>query len=336
MQRDVELDVENTDKTGGFIGSLYVNRENFARSLVEEGLAEVHAYSAEQSGNANELFAAEKKAKEARKGMWHDWDPSKDVQQEDAPATGANVLNGTSEPEERRKDYRDIVITHVEEPGKLKVQQVGQGTAALTQLMSDFRSFHLNKSNAQALSGPPKVGEIVASQFTLDDQWYRARVRRVDRDAKKADVSYVDYGNSETVPFSRLRPLTQSQFLTSKLKPQASDAVLSFVELPENDFLQGSIDYILDRTDGQELVANVDFVAQDGTLHVTVFDPKISTKAEESINAELVSKGWARVSPKLRTWEKQATDLLASLEKLQEEAIRAHSGMFTFGDVYED
>src|SRR3569623_2114196 len=51
MQRDVEIDVETIDKVGGFIGTLYVNRENFTRVLLDEGLASVHAYSALHSGH---------------------------------------------------------------------------------------------------------------------------------------------------------------------------------------------------------------------------------------------------------------------------------------------
>jgi staphylococcal nuclease domain-containing protein 1 len=75
-QRDVEIDVHSIDKVGGFIGELYINKESFAKILVEEGLATVHTYSAEQSGNATELSAAEQRAKNAKKGLWVDWDPS--------------------------------------------------------------------------------------------------------------------------------------------------------------------------------------------------------------------------------------------------------------------
>ena len=339
MQRDVEIDVENLDKQGGFIGTMYVARENFARSLVEEGLSSVHAYSAEQSGNGNELLAAEQKAKEARKGMWHDYDPSKEAQESEAvPATNGSGVNGNSkEPVSRRKDYRDVVITHVDETGKLKVQQVGSGTSALTELMSAFRTFHLNKANAQALNAPPRVGDVVAGHFTVDNEWYRARVKRVDRKKEEADVTYVDYGNSETLPWTRLRPLTQSQFSTQKLKPQANDAVLSFVQLPTNEnYLRDSVNYTLDQTEGRELVANVDYISPENTLHVTLFDPKISTKAEESVNAEVIREGFGMVQTKPRAWEKAATDILDSLKKLEDEAKEAHRGQWEYGDITED
>jgi len=62
MQRDVEFEVETTDKTGGFIGSLYLNKtENAAITLVKEGLATVHSYSADGLSWAKQLYDAEVK-----------------------------------------------------------------------------------------------------------------------------------------------------------------------------------------------------------------------------------------------------------------------------------
>ena len=39
-----------------WLGTMYVSCENFVEGLVEEGLAAVDYYSAERSGNANELL----------------------------------------------------------------------------------------------------------------------------------------------------------------------------------------------------------------------------------------------------------------------------------------
>lgn len=351
MQRDVEIDVENTDKVGGFIGTLYVNRENFAKVLVEEGLAEVHAYSAEQSGHANELFAAEKKAKEAKKGMWHDWDPSKDEDeaQPSEPAPTTDTTNGdsnTAPPNSatsKPKDYRDVLITHVDpETGHLKLQQIGPGTTSLTELMSSFKSFHLSPSTKPPpLTSAPKVGEIVAAQFSLDNDWYRARIRRVDRDAKTAEVTYIDYGNSEKRPWSHLRPLTQSQFSTQKLKPQATDALLSYIQLATTSptYLADAVAFITESTDGRELVANVDHVAPDtGILHVTLLDPKNSNSVAESINADVIREGLAMVPRKLRPWETRGTgpEVLKKLRDLEEEAKEGRRGMWEYGDLTED
>jgi len=60
MQCDVEIEIETTDKSGGFIGALYVNKnENAAVTLVTEGLAFVHSFSADTLPWAKQLYDAE-------------------------------------------------------------------------------------------------------------------------------------------------------------------------------------------------------------------------------------------------------------------------------------
>ncbi|WEW56008.1 hypothetical protein PRK78_001443 [Emydomyces testavorans] len=335
MQRDVEIDVETIDKVGGFIGTLYVNRENFAKVLLEEGLATVHAYSAEQSGHGPELFAAEKKAKEARKGLWHDWDPSKDADDEYDEQSPSNDAEPAEVPQ-RRKDYRDVLVTNIEQDGKLKLQQIGAGTTALTDLMNSFRSFHLNKANNKPLDGPPKAGELVAAQFTEDNEWYRAKIRRNDREAKQADVVYIDYGNSERISWSRLRPLS-AQFSVQNLKPQAVDAVLAFVQFPLSpEYLADARRFVAEQTFDRQLVANVEHVAPEGTLSVTLLDPSNSKNLEQSINADVVREGLGMVPRKLKAWERSANDTLAHLRKLEEEAKQQRKGMWEYGDITED
>ncbi|KAI9804408.1 MAG: hypothetical protein M1825_001307 [Sarcosagium campestre] len=336
-QRDVEIDVENIDKVGGFIGTLYINRESFAKILVEEGLASVHAYSAEQSGHARELFAAESRAKEARKNIWQDWDPSKEEDGAgEEETTQANGTNGDTAVE-RKKDYRDVVITNIDETCKLKIQQVGTGTSALTEMMNAFKTFHLNKANEQPLPGPPKTGELVAARFSEDGQWYRAKVRHNDREGKVAEVLYIDYGNSEKQAWSQLRPLSQPQFSTQRLKSQAVDAIFSFLQFPtQTDYLADAAAFIGQVTAEKQLVANVDHVDPDGTLHITLFDPKVSGSLVESFNADVVAEGYAMVPRKLRPWERSATDVLSSLRAKEEQAKKDRKGMWEYGDLTED
>lgn len=340
LQRDVEIDVEDIDKVGGFIGTMYINRENFAKQLVEEGLASVHAYSAEKSGNANELFAAETRAKEAKRGMWHEWDPSQEVDETDGfVGADSNGTNGDSTPAERRKDYRDVMITHVDpETAKVKLQQIGTGTGALTELMASFRSFHISSAANQALPQPPKAGDYVSAKFTEDDTWYRARVRRNDRENKTSEVVYVDYGNSEIIPWSRLRSLDQTKFGVQKLRPQAVDAVLSFLQFPQSpEYLKEAVAMIQDVTFDRSLVANVDYVdPKDGTLYVTLFDPNQSDSLDQSINTDIISEGLAMVPKKLKNWEKAADDIMSSLKARESEAKDERRGMWEYGDLTED
>lgn len=326
-QRDVEIDIHNIDKVGGFVGDLYINKESFAKILVEEGLATVWASQGEPAGN--ELLAAELRAKNEQKGIWSDWDPSNEGAEADEPV---NNTNGDAVVP-RAKDLRNVVITHMDENGKLKLQQIGTGTSALETMMAQFKSFHLNPSNNRGLDGPPKTGEYVAAKFTEDGQWYRARVRANDRTAKEAEVVYVDYGNSEKIPWSRLRPLSQPQFQPASLRPQAVDAVLSLLQFPTNkDYLNDAISFIQDITAGKELMANVDYTGPDGTLYVTLGE----ASSTESINAEIVAEGHAMVPKKLKGWERGMPDVLELLNEKQEEAINGRRGLWEYGDLRDD
>lgn len=345
-QRDCEIDVHDIDKVGGFIGDLYVNRENFSKILVEEGFTEVHEYSAEKSGNAAELLAAQKKAKEGRKGMWADWDPSQDeaADEENGHTVADTAADlGNLNLEKRPEDYRDIVITNIDPAtGRLKIQEIGKGTAALETLMTEFRKWHADSKNNAAVKDSVKAGEYVSARFSEDGQWYRARIRSNDRAAKVAEVVYIDYGNSEKQAWSKLRPL-DDKFSVQRLKAQAVDAALSFVQLPTtaSDYLAEAIGFIYDVTDGRQLVGSFDFVDTKENLNwVTIFDPKAegADKVTQSVNKEVIRNGHGMVPRKLRPWErtKAFEGVLKSLREGETQAKEERLGMWEYGDLTED
>ena len=342
-QRDCEVDIHDMDKVGGFIGELFINRENFAKVLVEEGLASVHAFSAEKSGNAAELFAAEKRAKEGRKGLWKDWDPSHDEVEDEHEAPPETADDSAANIEKKPTDYRDVVITNIDHNGKLKIQEVGKGTAALETLMSEFRKFHLDPKNKQPLKDAPKAGQFVSAQFSADGEWYRARVRSNDRTAKVAEVVYVDYGNSEKIPWSKLRSMDAPQFSVQKLKPQALDASLSFVQLPTGaDYFTDAIDFIAQITEGKRLVGCFDFVdSKENVSYVTLYDPKTNNELpglNDSLNKEVVAHGYGMVPKKLKAWERSKAfeGYLKHLNEVQDQAKQDRLGQWEYGDITED
>ncbi|KAG9094261.1 hypothetical protein FRC07_011333, partial [Ceratobasidium sp. 392] len=105
MQRDVEVEFEATDKTGGFIGALYLNKtENAAVTLVREGLATIHDYSAEALPWSKLLYEADVEAKANKRNIWHDFDASAE---EAAPAptdNGATPL---------KSEYLDVLVSDI-------------------------------------------------------------------------------------------------------------------------------------------------------------------------------------------------------------------------------
>ncbi|KAI0453326.1 putative transcription factor [Xylaria acuta] len=341
-QRDCEIDVYDIDKVGGFIGDLYISRESFAKLLVEEGLAQVHQYSAEKAGNATELLAAEKRAKEGRKGLWHDWDPSQE-ENGDEEAAPAETTVESEATDKKAADYREVVVTNIDSNGKLKIQEIGKGTSALEVMMNEFKKFHLDSKNNKPLGNPPKAGEYVAAKFSVDGQWYRARVRSNDRGAKVSEVVYIDYGNSEQIPWSNIRPLDQPQFTVQKLRGQAVDAVLSFIQLPTaTDYFRDATDFIAEATDGRTLVASFDFIdTKEGLSYITLFDENSSGSSAtftDSINKDVVANGYAMVPKKLKAWERgrASEEVLKKLRDVEAEAKAGRRGMWQYGDITED
>lgn len=81
MQRDVEFEVDSIDKSGGFIGSLYFNKtENAALTLVKEGLATVHSFSADGLSWARQLYDTEVSGLFSQRSKIFSWLPDRQKQ----------------------------------------------------------------------------------------------------------------------------------------------------------------------------------------------------------------------------------------------------------------
>ncbi len=85
QQHSVRIEVEAQDKADNFLGSLFYNsRTNLAVDLLQQGYAQIFGFSAAKSPYSKELYAAEKGAREARKGVWVNWvEPTPEVTRED-------------------------------------------------------------------------------------------------------------------------------------------------------------------------------------------------------------------------------------------------------------
>ena len=71
----------------------------------------------------------------------------------------------------------------------------------LQRLNSDMDGLHARTKNA---SYTPREGDICCARYHADRRFYRSRVERVHADGR-VDVSFVDYGNQDSVPVSDLR-----------------------------------------------------------------------------------------------------------------------------------
>lgn len=86
--------------------------------------------------------------------------------------------------------------------------------------MHDFSLHH--RSAATPAGYAPKTGELVSAKFS-DGSWYRAKIRRSSQLKKEAEVTFIDYGNQDTIGFKDIRPLDPK---FRSLPGQAHDARL--------------------------------------------------------------------------------------------------------------
>ncbi|KAJ3083740.1 nuclease domain-containing protein [Quaeritorhiza haematococci] len=348
LQRDVEISIEGMDKVGGFIGALFLlpstkdhfgtsKKENLASLLLEQGLATVHEYSANQTTYARELFEAEKKAKDARKGIWSIQDPN---------AVDTTVEVVSKEDEVLPKETKEAIVSEIAGGGRIYLQFVGEELNKLERLMADFARKH---SGSQPIAPfTPKAGEYCSAKFTADENWYRARIKKVNPD-KTYQVLYIDYGNSETLPASRLRAL-DSEFSLTTLRAQATEAALAYIKVPdlESDYGAEVFEYLRDLTENKTLKVRVvgrvpSAVGGGQALNVLLYDPKVS--GDVSVNQTIlqdgyatVAKAYARTRARISGTPKAGTvmALVAKFLEAQEEARKGRLNMWQYGDITDD
>ena len=324
MQRDVEFAVEATDKSGGFVGRLFLNGADFAVALVREGLAKLDDYATP----SKELAEAQDEAKRAKRNVWRNFD-----------AEAEAAASAPAGPVVARREYIDVGLSEIRGDGKdvpfsFAVQELKNGAVpALETLMTELNQ---DEAAPAPASFVPRMGEVVAAMFSQDDSWYRARIRRANPSRKVVEVSYIDYGNTEELAYSRLRPLP-AQF--KALPPQAKEATLSFVQLlgPETEYGRDSVERFRDLCEGRQLVANVD-AREANLLHLTLFDPKDPAAFDGpsgSINVGLVKDGLAKVDKRSR-FRSAYPDVVKALDDAVKEARNGRYGAYEMGDAIDD
>lgn len=173
------------DKVGCFIGNIFVNGENIAISLLERGLASIHDFSANESSYSGQLYGAERRARDEKKGLWKNYDEGAEKAAEEEEQAAQVVV-------EPRREYIDLVISEYLSGHRFFVQIINEDVRKLETLMHELSQYHTSRGG---MDGPhkPRVGDLVSAKFTEDDSWYRAKVRKVT--GTNVEVFYIDYGN---------------------------------------------------------------------------------------------------------------------------------------------
>uniref|UniRef100_A0A182IT17 Staphylococcal nuclease domain-containing protein 1 n=1 Tax=Anopheles atroparvus TaxID=41427 RepID=A0A182IT17_ANOAO len=322
LQRDVSVKIDTTDKQAtSVIGWLFTDANvNLSVALVEEGLAEVH-FTAEKSDYFRSLKDAENRAKAKRKNIWKDYveKPVEEDSKEDWDDTPE-----VSAPVDRKVKYESVVVTEVTPDLHFYAQHTEQG-AKLEELMSKLRQeFKAMPPVTGAYA--PKRGDLCAAKFSEDDEWYRAKVERVEKGGN-VSILYVDYGNREQVPSTRLAMLPPA-FISEK--PYAHEYVPALLVLPtdtddRNEAVKAFAQDVLNRS----LNLNVEYRIT-GTEYVTLVDP--STKAD--VGEDLIADGYLIADKNKK--DRRLTKLIADYKEAEQKARKHHKGIWQYGDSTED
>ncbi|RUS90599.1 hypothetical protein EGW08_001596 [Elysia chlorotica] len=308
MQREVEVEVEGMDKGGNFIGWLFVDGVNLSVALVESGLASVH-FTAENSQFYKQLVQKEAEAKEAKLKLWANFVEHKEVKVED-------------EPVERKINFTKVVVTEVTDELTFYAQTSENG-AALEKLMEDLRQ-EMESNPPLPGAYTPKKGDMCASRFSQDNQWYRAKIEKIE--GGKATVFFIDYGNREQASTSSLAALPTNFRIVS---PQATQYALACVAVPnDEEAKQDAVDALFQDIVNKPMLLNLEYKSSPADC-VTLKHPE----SEDDVASVLVAEGFLTVESRR---EKRLAKMVAQLQKAQEEAKRLRKNLWRYGDFRED
>jgi len=118
--------------------------------------------------------------------------------------------------------YELVYVTFVRTPENFFVQRCSDKDR-LHHMMCNLNKYCNTSDQASDLVFCPEKDDVVCAQFLADNHWYRARIKSVNSSQQPnviptwenglpVEVHYIDYGNTECLPLSRLRKM-KAQFL---------------------------------------------------------------------------------------------------------------------------
>lgn len=312
LQREVEVEVESMDKAGNFIGWLHIDGANLSVLLVEHALSKVH-FTAERSSYYKSLLSAEDAAKLKKEKVWAHY--------EEQPV---EAVTPVLEEKERSATYKPVFVTEITDDLHFYVQDVETGTQ-LEKLMENMRNDIASHPPVEG-SYAPRRGEFCIAKF-VDGEWYRARVEKIESPAK-VHVFYIDYGNREILPSSRLGVLPPA-FSTRVLPAQATEYAFAFIQVPQDeDARTDAVDSVVRDIQNTQCLLNVE--------HLSASCPYATLQFADSkgdVGLGLVKEGLVMVEVRK---EKQFQKVITEYLNAQESAKSARLNLWRYGDFRAD
>ena len=234
-------------------------------------------------------------------------------------------------------------MTYVTAELKVYVQYSEQGPK-VEQLQGDLRdSFNQTKPVGGHI---PKKGELLAARFTADNEWYRARVEKIEAN-NRISVYFVDYGNRELITdpsrLTNLPPGKSKRFVhfhrkffvfsgLSQLPGQAHEYDLAYVRPPpDQDDREDAKNALTEEIGNDECLMKVEY-RQNNAEQISLY--RASTK--ENIIKSLAEQGLVVIGHGRGGRSSRPTALFDELQQAQAIAKAARIGLWQYSDQIED
>ncbi|KAG8008701.1 Tudor domain-containing protein 1 [Nibea albiflora] len=189
-----------------------------------------------------------------------------------------------------------VVVNHFQSPSDFIVQKV-ENAAVIQELQLKLRE-HCSQVPAP-LNFRPAPGTVCCSQFSEDKQWYRAKILAYSTE-ERVCVGYLDFGNSEEVDLSHLRPINAALLA---LPMQAMPCGLAGVQPVGESWSEDCLLALQRRVSNRILHIEIQG-AHEGKALVAMIDEASDPQA--NIAALLISAGFGTPAPVTTGTEQQA------------------------------
>uniref|UniRef100_A0A671Z425 Staphylococcal nuclease domain-containing protein n=1 Tax=Sparus aurata TaxID=8175 RepID=A0A671Z425_SPAAU len=229
-----------------------------------------------------------------------------------------------TEEKERVANYRAVYVTEICDTLHFYTQDVETG-GQLESLMETMRAEIASQPPVEG-SYAPRRGDYCIAKFA-DGEWYRARVEKVESPAK-VHVFYIDYGNREVVPSTRLAAIPPA-FSTRNLPAQATEYAFAFIQIPQDEDARADVvDCIVKDIQNTQCLLNVEYQGPTCPLVTIQFGD-----TKDDVGLGLVKEGLVMVDVrKEKHLQKMVTEYLNS----QESAKSARLNIWRYGDFRAD
>ena len=322
LQRDAICDIIQSDKLGNYFGNLiYYNekkeKKNFGTALIEKGFAVVNERSYDKGKNKyiEEMKIEEKKAMEGKKGLWADEGLAKLLKGEE----NIDASNTDGKLEIVNKDIK-IRITDEIDLDKFFCNFLPNKTLdKIEQVLSDYDD---GIEKAENLVAPIKQGTLCAARFPEDDRYYRAVIKKYNKEQNEYQVEFIDYGNIEWV---KLHDLIKLDGKISSLPPQAMVCGLAYLKYSKISMRKAVKKYPNFVDFDNELNAKLCYSYKKGseTKYGLIVFKEGKNDMKNTYHADLLKEGLAKLN---RNGE--LPEYMKDLEPIDEQAEREEIGVW--------